>query len=87
MVTFQWSRLMFLEWMNFTSIFCLRLIPFCHILFMPYTFCLSLITCVFEQISALKGKNIDDLLETVMLVAEVSQMCIDVEKLAWVCFL
>ncbi|KAL6196732.1 hypothetical protein ACLB2K_032346 [Fragaria x ananassa] len=35
------------------------------------------------QISALKGKNIDDLLETVMLVAEVSQMCIDVEKLAW----
>lgn len=58
-----------------------------HILFMPCTFLLSAFFCVFQQISALKGKNIDDLLETVMLVAEVSQMCKDVETLALICFL
>ena len=30
--------------------------------------------CAFKQISALKGENVDDLLETVMLVAEVSKI-------------
>lgn len=29
---------------------------------------------IFQQISALKGLNVDDLLETVMLLAEVSEM-------------
>lgn len=62
MVMFQWSRLLFhVEELYLHILLCL-------ILFLSASF------CGFKQISALKGKNIDELLETVMLVAEVRQM-------------
>lgn len=50
----------------------------CRRIVLTYSLCLILFLsasfCGFKQISALKGKNIDELLETVMLVAEVRQM-------------
>lgn len=62
MVMFQWSRLLF----HVEELY--LYISLCLILFLSASF------CGFKQISALKGKNIDELLETVMLVAEVRQM-------------